>query len=321
MTAVRVVAGVLRDRQGRVLLTQRPPQGHLGGLWEFPGGKLEPGESRSAALARELGEELGLEAVESVPLLRLEHRYPEKLVDIEFREVLDWRGEPRGREGQPLRWADARELCALPLPDADRPLLRTLSLPPLLLVTPEPGPEPGDFLLRLRRVLDEGVGMVQLRARGLSRDLYLGLAGEVSRLCRQYGARLLLNGPPELLGQVDADGIHLPSGWLTRFPHRPVSREKLLSVACHGPEELALGARLEADLALLSPVLPTPSHPDAPALGWEGFRRLREVARMPVYALGGLRPADLARARRHGAQGLAMIRGLWPDRSGPPAGP
>jgi len=309
--AVRVVAGVLRDGQGRVLLSRRPPHGHLAGLWEFPGGKLEPGETPAAALSRELAEELDLAGIESVPLLRLQHRYPEKLVDIEFREVMAWCGRPRGREGQALCWAGEEELATLPLPEADRPLLRALRLPPLLLVTPEPGPDIAGFLLRLERVLEAGVGLVQLRCRSLSRRGYLGLAQEVLQRCRRHGARLLLNGPPELLERIGADGIHLPGRWLRCFRQRPVGPEQLLSLACHDAAGLEQGNRLQADLALLSPVLPTPTHPQARPLGWEGFRRLRERALMPVYALGGLRPADLARARRHGAQGLAMIRGLW----------
>lgn len=123
---IEVVAGVLRDDRGRVLLAQRLPGKHLAGTWEFPGGKRESGESLQAALARELREELGI-VVESACLWRsLTHRYPELTVRLRFFQVDRWRGTPQGLEGQPLRWADAGDLSTLPMPEADRPIIEAL---------------------------------------------------------------------------------------------------------------------------------------------------------------------------------------------------
>ena len=124
--AIHVVAGVLFDAAGRVLLAQRPPGKHLAGGWEFPGGKLEAGEERLAGLARELREELGITVEAAEPLLRLTHAYPERDVDLDVWLVTRYGGEPRGLDGQALRWCAPRQLGEAGLLPADRPIVATL---------------------------------------------------------------------------------------------------------------------------------------------------------------------------------------------------
>ena len=99
-----VVAGIIRDAQGRLCLSRRPEHKHQGGLWEFPGGKVEAGEALGDALARELDEELGLRDLVSTPFMSVEHAYPDLRVVLHFRELRAWSGEPHGREGQPVEW-------------------------------------------------------------------------------------------------------------------------------------------------------------------------------------------------------------------------
>lgn len=186
-------------------------------------------------------------------------------------------------------------------------------LPELLLITPEP-PADGafdDFLVRLRRACSSGVTLVQLRAKHLSADAYAALAAQASTLSREHGARLILNGPVADLSVIDADGLHLGSARLMACAHRPVPASKLLSAACHTREQLLHAAHIGADFVTLSPVLPTTSHPGAPVLGWQAFAELASLARMPVYALGGMTRAHCATARSHGAHGIAAISGLW----------
>lgn len=129
MRHIHVVAGVLIDGAGRVLIAQRPPGKHLAGGWEFPGGKLEPGEARCAGLARELREELGVVIGRPRPLLRLRHRYPYGEVLLDVWVVRRYRGEPLGLDGQPLRWCRRDELSSAELLPADRPILAALRLP------------------------------------------------------------------------------------------------------------------------------------------------------------------------------------------------
>jgi 8-oxo-dGTP diphosphatase len=125
--AVRVVAGVLRDANGRVLIAQRPPGKHMAGYWEFPGGKMALGESAEQALARELSEELGVSLRRCHPLLQLRHDYDDRLIQLEVFVVDDYGGEPVGRESQALKWVAASELATQHLLPADRPIIEALN--------------------------------------------------------------------------------------------------------------------------------------------------------------------------------------------------
>ncbi|MGH8116118.1 MAG: 8-oxo-dGTP diphosphatase MutT [Rhodanobacteraceae bacterium] len=123
---IEVAAGIVTGAHGRVLLIQRLPGKHLAGLWEFPGGKLEPGETVEQALARELDEELGIEVLAAVPLISVPWDYPEKSVCLHAWRVTAWRGEVTAREGNPMRWVAVGELDAAVMPPADVPILDAL---------------------------------------------------------------------------------------------------------------------------------------------------------------------------------------------------
>jgi len=124
--AVRVVAAVLRDEHGRVLIAQRPAGKHMAGYWEFPGGKIAPGESSEQALKRELAEELGVSLRRCRPLLQLRHDYADRVVELEVFAVDDYGGEPSGLEAQALKWVAAAELGSQALLPADRPIVEAL---------------------------------------------------------------------------------------------------------------------------------------------------------------------------------------------------
>ena len=117
------------DAAERVLVAQRPPGTHLAGGWEFPGGKLEPGEERSAGLARELHEELGITIGTPRPLIRVRHAYPSREILLDVWVVRHYHGEPQGLDGQPLRWCTLKELTTVDLLPADGPIVRALWLP------------------------------------------------------------------------------------------------------------------------------------------------------------------------------------------------
>lgn len=312
MNAIHVVAGALEDKQGRILIARRPEGRHQGGLWEFPGGKIEPGESPGQGLARELEEELGIQVLASRPLIRVHHHYADRHILLDVHRVTAYRGEPRGREGQPLAWLAPREMDPAVFPAADRPIISALRLPSLYLITGEDPARPEDFLGRLNRVLGSGVRLVQLRAHGLGELAYARLAQAAYALCENQGARLLLNRAPERAEGLAGHGLHLRGQQLAALRERPRDWP-LIGASCHSGADLERAADLGLDYALLSPVLATASHPASPFLGWEGFARLVEAARLPVFALGGLRRRDLDQAVERGAQGIAMISGLWDD--------
>jgi 8-oxo-dGTP diphosphatase len=125
--AVRVVAAVLRDEHGRVLIAQRPAGKHMGGYWEFPGGKIAPGESSEQALKRELAEELGVSLRRCHPLLQLRHDYTDRVVELEVFAVDDYAGAPAGLEAQALKWVAAAELGSQALLPADQPIVEALN--------------------------------------------------------------------------------------------------------------------------------------------------------------------------------------------------
>jgi 8-oxo-dGTP diphosphatase len=128
-TVIHVVAGAVIDGAGRVLIAQRPPGKHLAGGWEFPGGKLEPGEDRRAGLARELREELGIAITTLRPLIRVRHSYDYGDVLIDMWVVRSYHGEPVGLDGQALRWCTRDELESAKLLPADGPIVAALRLP------------------------------------------------------------------------------------------------------------------------------------------------------------------------------------------------
>lgn len=289
---IHVAAAAILDEQGRVLISQRPAHVHQGGLWEFPGGKLEPGETAMDALQRELHEELGISVLAARPLIRIVHDYSEKAVLLDVWRVHDFAGTAAGCEGQAIEWVKVEDLGDYPFPGANKPIIKAVSLPDCYLITPEPGPDRSGFLQTLARVLAGGISLVQLRARQLSAQDQRTLAADVLHLCRQAGARLLLNAEPAVAAGTGVDGVHLTSTRLRGLSARPLGDEYLVGASCHTREEVLHAGALGLDFIVVSPVQQTASHPDAELLGFEGLQRLTELAPLPVYALGGMQLTD-----------------------------
>jgi 8-oxo-dGTP diphosphatase len=304
------MAAVITDARGRILLARRGDGRDLAGLWEFPGGKREPGEACEAALVRELQEELGITVQVGPALMEVPQRYPDKRLRLDVRHVTRWQGTPRGLEGQALAWVVPGKLPNYPMPPADRPVVAALLGPDRYLVTPEPGQDHAAWLAALDRALAAGIARVQLRAHGLPASQWHPLAAEALRRCRASGAQALVNGDIELARTLGA-GVHLRASQLAQVA--PGALEGLtVAASCHDAGELQAAQRLGCDFVVLGPVRATASHPGATPLGWDAFAQLRESVSLPIYAIGGLDSDHIAEARTHGAQGIAAIRGLWP---------
>jgi len=307
---VEVVAGVIRDARGRVLLARRTEGRDLAGLWEFPGGKHEPGESAEAALARELHEELGIDVDIGAALINVPQRYPDKRLRLDVRSIAAWRGHARGLEGQALVWVPPQKLASYAMPPADRPVVAALLQPAHYLVTLPPDGDDACWLAQLEQALANGVRRVQLRAPGLDAGRWHGLVARAAQLCRQVGAEALVNGDVALASEFGL-GLHLPARLLHELPERPIPPGQALAASCHSVDDLLAAQALGCDFAVLGTLKPTPSHPGIDGIGWDGFAAMRERVSLPIYAIGGLGPADVDEARAHGAQGIAAIRGLW----------
>lgn len=310
-SVVHVVAGLVFDRGRRVLIARRPDQSHQGGKWEFPGGKLDAGERAFDALKRELHEELGIEIQSAQPYVQVTHTYPDRTVLLDTWQVTAYRGEPHGREGQPLRWVPPNDLRVADFPAADRPILRRLQLPALYLITDFRRYGTAVLMDKLARALRAGARLVQLREPGMPEVVYEALARDVLAMCRDHGAKLLLNTTPELAGAYGADGVHLNSSRLMRTASRPMDDDHWVAASCHNEAELAQAERLGLDFVVLAPVRPTASHPHAAPMGWAAFRRSCGCTGLPIFALGGMQVEDITPARAASAQGVAMISGMW----------
>jgi len=304
-----VAAAVLTQPDGRVLLARRPAGKAYAGYWEFPGGKVEPGESLDAALARELHEELGIVVTRACRWITRVFEYPHATVRLNFFRVFEWQGTPHPHEGQVFSWQLPDAVEVTPLLPANFPIVKALSLPTVLGISHAESLGVDTFLARLDVALHNGLRLIQLRDKTLPEETRLQLARETVRRAHLQGARVLVNGPLELARAAGADGIHLDSSAAARLTARPDC--EWVGVSCHDGAELVQAAALGADFALLSPVLPTLTHPGAATLGWDAFSTLAAASPIPVYGLGGLGREDVALAQSHGAHGVALLRGAW----------
>jgi len=310
---MHVMAGVMLDARGRVLLAQRPPGKHLAGLWEFPGGKLEPGETHGEGLVRELREELGVEAIVAEPLIRIPWLYGERSLLLDAWTVRHWQGNPVSLEGQALRWCEPDSVDMSILAPADRPILRALQLPSRYPITPgDTLPEAfEEWRCRLGAAIEDGERLILLRFPLWQPERVRELAAALLPQARAHRAHLLLSGDVEgaqVLGE--GVGVQLKAQQLVALTERPLPMTQWIGASCHSGSELAHALAL-ADFATLSPVRETASHPGTAALGWSTFQTLVDAAAVPVYALGGMTSADAALARQLGGQGVAGIRGFW----------
>jgi 8-oxo-dGTP diphosphatase len=311
---IHVVAGVLTGARGRVLIAQRPPGKHLAGGWEFPGGKCAEDEAPIDALRRELIEELGVTITGARPLIRYRHDYDDRSIDLDVWKVEAWHGEPNGLEGQALDWVEPGQLMAHDLLPADRPISIALQLPARYLITGG-SDRAGDFRDRLARALDAGLRLVQLRLPGVPERTLSACARTAAELCRARGARMLVNGEPlaaaSIAVEVGAAGIHAPSRYLCGLDRDALPAGMLCGVSCHDRGELEIAVAAGADFAVLGPIRATLSHPGGRGMGWERFGEIVDDLPIPVYALGGVGPADIDVARAAGGQGVAGISAFW----------
>lgn len=307
---MHVVAGVLRDTQGRLLLARRPAGKEWAGYWEFPGGKVDPAESAAQALARELREELGIRAQIGRGLISV----PFGDIVLDVHEIPSWRGRVQALEGQSLAWVSPADIDVQLLPPADRPVVNALRLPDRYLITPVPASsDDPQFMAALENALRAGVRLVQLRLPGWSREAVAPLARAVRDCCIAHEARLLLHADWQLAELLGLDGVHLPARIAAGLSDRPIQAGRWLAVSCHNAEEISHAEAIGADFITVSPIEPTPSHAGSASLGWQRASALIANSTLPVYVLGGMGPIDIGTAQRGGAQGIAAIRALWPD--------
>jgi 8-oxo-dGTP diphosphatase len=321
---IQVAVGCLLQ-DNKVLIGRRLARQSFAGQWEFPGGKLEAGESPEQALIREFSEETGLQTTDWQPLISYPwvhrsqgvHRGQSDQRDVEVQlhvfVTTSAQGELQALEGHAFEWCPLNSLDQRQMLVANKGIVRALQLPDRYLITGE-FHDQQDALSRLKAALAEGIKLVQLRAKGLDKAAFIELAQAALPLCHGHGAKLMLNAKVEWLDALpQADGLQLASTEIMGLVQRPIANDKWLAVSCHNELELAKALELQADFVLLSPVKPTRSHPGVAGIGWQAFSAMTQAMPIPVYALGGLNDTDRAQAKQQGAQGIAAISGYWPQ--------
>lgn len=309
---VEVAAAVMLRADGReFLLAQRPEGKVYAGYWEFPGGKVEPGESVRQALIRELQEELGITVTACSPWLTRVFTYPHATVRLNFWRVTAWDGEigiTAPLEHSAVEWQRIGQPASVsPILPANDPILKALALPTTMAITNAEAEGTERQLERLEEALLAGLRLIQVRDKGWPAAQRLWFAEAVTRLARSHGALVVINDDADIARRVGADGLHLSATRLARLTERPDFT--WVGASCHTAEEIRQAGEIGLDYAQLSPVLPTPTHPEASGLGWAEFGRLAAGNTLPVFALGGMRPAMLNEAQAHGAHGIALMRG------------
>jgi len=320
---IHVAVAVIVNANNQICISLRHKSLHQGGLWEFPGGKVEQGETIEVALVREIKEELSLGIRQSRPLITIRHHYQEgnKSVVLHVRKVISYQGKATGIEGQQVKWVSIPELSEHDFPAANAAIIKALQLPDRYLITGKFS-DNNDFISKLTVALKHGIKLVQIRlkASDLNDNVQLqSLIENAAMLCCQSGALIMLNISPDLvdtldLSVIDFDGFHLDSRTLNLLSTGDLKialKDKLLSASCHNRDELNYAVALHADFAVLSPVQKTQSHPDAQAIGWDGFSTMIEGMPMPIYALGGVCEDDVDTAWQHSGQGIAAISAFW----------
>ena len=303
MKPLQVAVGVVKNPQGKILISRRHAALHQGGLWEFPGGKIEASETAEFALARELKEELNITVTAATPLITVNHQYPDLSVQLKVFLVEQFSGEAKSCEGQPFKWVAPAELDHYAFPAANQPIITAARLPSYYAILNDT--DEALLLPNLQKILNKGIKLIQARLKTLSSVDAAKFIEQAYPLCKQQQALLLMNSAVDYSAEVD--GIHLTSHHLMALTQRP-ENGKWLAASCHNLEQLQHAQNIGVDFVVLAPVLATQTHPGAVSLGWEQFTELVGKVNMPVYALGGMTESSLITAQQSGGQGIAAIR-------------
>jgi 8-oxo-dGTP diphosphatase len=315
--AVAILQRKNEDGCSQFLLASRPQGKGWAGWWEFPGGKIEDGESPEHALTRELAEELGVKPTITQQWLTRQYNYPAtsdapaKTVLLHFYFVTAWQGEVSPQEGQQLSWQSTDNITVAPILPANASIMRALALPPVYAISniAEMGEE--SYLDALQAALNKGLRLVQVREKHLTKDAFIKISEHIIALAKPYNATVLISQDIALARDLGARGVHLPSQDLLMLKTKPAGL--MVTASCHNELELAHAQMLDLDFVVLSPVKSTQSHPEIDALGWQAFADLAKKTTLPVYALGGMTLTDLPIALSYGARGIAYQRGISAD--------
>ena len=304
------VLGVL-VKEDMVLISRRKRRDRLGGEWELPGGKNEPGETNFDTLRRELKEEIGISIISARPLINVTKKLENRLLSLDVFEVLNWSGFPQGTEGQEIKWISKDAIFSYSFPLYNTAINIAITLPILAFVTPPLLNDVDEYIKKILRIAKSGVKLIQLRPQLADYNKIEQIAVRMNDQLRAMGVILMLNGKVSYFNSSLFQGLHLSQSEAAKYTDRPISKSVLLSTSCHDVAELEHALRIGVDFVYLSPIKRTRTHPDRAPLGWSRLHELVERSSVPVFALGGLSYLDVVSARQIGCQGIAVQSSLW----------
>ncbi|ALG67264.1 Nudix family hydrolase [Beggiatoa leptomitoformis] len=307
LAPLHVVAGVVRNAQGDILLARRHPTKEHGDLWEFPGGKREVGEQPEETLVREFKEEVDITIQRAHPLIRIRHTYTHREVLLDVWSVEQFSGKAWGREGQPIEWCAPHLLRTKTFPAANYPVITAALLPAVYLITAEPlKRNDPKFFYQLERNLEQGIQLLQFRSSFLDAHEYCYCAEKILTICEPYKVQVLAYTTPAIALSVGVHGVHLQQADLLQLVERPLKKDLWVAASCHTPDDIKQAQTIDLDFVTLSPIRATSN-----ALGWLTFFTQTEQAKIPVFASGGLQYQDIGFAWAHGGQGIAGQKKIW----------
>ncbi len=302
---LHIAVAVIKNMQQQVLISKRKNNVHQGGLWEFPGGKIEAGESVFSALKRELFEELGISITAATPLIKIKHHYQDLSVLLDVWQINDFSGIAYGKEGQKIKWSLINKLSITDFPVANKTIITAVQLPSYYAILDDSNEVA--LFAKLEKILNKQTQLIQLRLKNSTAQQIEQFLMQAIPLCKKHQVELLINSGVSNAQQIKIDGLHLTSSDLMALKKRPMIKG-WLAASCHNLSQLQHAENIGVDFAVLAPVLPTKTHPNAKTLGWQMFLELLEKINIPVFALGGVTRSDVEKVRFLGGQGISGIK-------------
>ncbi|WP_415871200.1 NUDIX domain-containing protein [Acinetobacter pittii] len=290
------VAIAILIHRGKILVGWREEQQHQGGKHEFPGGKVEPGETPEEACRREIYEEVGIGLKDWQQFDYIHHEYDDIIVNLHlFHSYVP--DELLNLIHQPWAWYTREQLLHLNFPKANKDIIKRLYWPHLIKIS------------NTLSMVESSEALLYWRIENEAEQQYIE---KLTALDEGQRSNLIINVDiwqqlsPELQKQIKT--VHLKQSQLMNLHKGDLIVGVRYIAACHDAVSLKQAQQIGCDAVFISPVKPTTTHPEAVALGWERFSDLAQNSQIPVFALGGVHPDDLATAQQHGAYGLAGIR-------------
>ena len=305
---IEASVGIIFNESFQLLMAERPQSKTWSGWWEFPGGKIESGETPLEALKRELKEEIGISVIDAEKWIVRKYAYEDYEVILHFYKVTQWSGNIEAKEEQKISWVLPDNNVVSPILPANDLIFKAISLPDIYAIT-NAYEYSGNFLNKVEQQLNNGLGLIQIREKAISKNAFIELTKEIIQMAGNFDAKVMINSDINLAYKLNADGVHLNSSLLHRLSEIP--KDLIVSASCHSARDIEKAMTMDVSFVVLSPVQKTQSHPNTTPIGWDSFSKITQNYSIPIYALGGMKQDDIENAFNAGAIGIASQRAIW----------